>query len=90
MRAGHGKNVRGAFDERSSERFAPEILNIDAFLFANFHGVEAGRLTAHGVHAGGRDLNILAVAKQTPEKPFRDRAATNISGADKKDAFHDD
>ena len=31
----------------------------------------------------------LAIAEQAAKKPFRHRAAANVSGADKEDVFHD-
>jgi hypothetical protein len=34
------------------------------------------------------DFDVFLVSEQTVKKPFRNRAATNITGADKEDAFH--
>jgi hypothetical protein len=45
-------------------------------------------LSPHGVHPGGGDLNVFAIAKQTAKKPFRHGAAANISSTNEKDAFH--
>jgi hypothetical protein len=39
--------------------------------------------------AGRCYFNVLAIAKQTPEKPLRDGTAANVSGTDKENAFHD-
>jgi hypothetical protein len=41
------------------------------------------------VDAGGRDLDVTAVAEETAEKAFRHGTAANISRADKEDVFHD-
>jgi hypothetical protein len=41
------------------------------------------------VDTSRENFDVLAIANQTAKKPFRDRAATNITCADKKDAFHD-
>ena len=63
--------------------------DVDAFLLADLDGVQARRLSADRVHAGGSDLDVLAIAEQPAEKPFRHRAAADISGANEEDAFHD-
>jgi hypothetical protein len=89
MRAGHGEDVGGAIDERGGERLAAEAANVDAFLFANMDGMQARRLAAHSVDPGGRDLDVFAIAEQTPEEAFGHRAAADISCADEEDAFHD-
>jgi hypothetical protein len=52
--------------------------------------VQARRLSPHRVHSGGCDLNIFAIADETPEQPLSHRAAANVAGADKEDAFHGD
>jgi hypothetical protein len=41
------------------------------------------------VDTSRENFDVLTIANQTAKKPFRDRAATNITGADKEDAFHD-
>jgi hypothetical protein len=41
------------------------------------------------MHSGGRDLNVLPIAQQAAEKPFRHRAPANISCTNEEDAFHD-
>ena len=56
---------------------------------ADLHRVQARRLAADGMHAGGSDLDVLAIAEQTAEKSFRHGAAANVAGANKEDAFHD-
>jgi hypothetical protein len=89
MRAGHGKNMRGAINQRGGERLAAQIADIDALLFANLHCVKAWRLPAHGMHPCRRDFNIFAIANQTPKEPFRDGATANVTRADKENAFHD-
>ena len=90
MRAGHGKNVRGAIDQRRSQRLAAESRDIHVFVFAHLHRIKTRRLTAHRVHACRSDLDVLAIADQTAKKPFGDGAAANISRANKEDAFHDE
>jgi len=52
------------------------------------HRVKTWRLTAHGMHAGRKNFDVVTVPEQTAKKPFCDWAATNIAGADKEDAFH--
>ena len=88
MRTRHGENVRGLINQRSSQRLAAETANICAFRCADFHGVQAWRLAANRVHAGGCDFDVLPVASQPAKKPFRDRAPTNVACADEKDVFH--
>src|SRR5437870_1140335 len=46
------------------------------------------RLTAHCMDTGRNNFDVLTIANQTTKKPFRDRASTNITCADKEDAFH--
>ena len=89
MRAGHGEDVRRAIDKGGGKWLAADIADIDAFLFADVNGVKARRLSAHGVHTGRCDFDVLAIAEKTPEQPFGHRAAANISRADEEDAFHD-
>ena len=67
----------------------PVAADIDAFLFADVDRVQTGRLSAHSMHTGGSDLDLLAVAKKTTEEAFRHRAPANISRANEEDAFHD-
>ena len=87
MRAGHGENVRRLFYQIRGERLAALIADIDAVGFANLDGVKTGGLPANGVHPGRSHFDI-AIADQPPEKSFRDRAAADIAGANKEDAFH--
>ena len=89
MRACHGKDVRGTIDKRGRERLAAKTANVHAFLFADFHGVETGRLAAHRVHASRGNFDIFPVPKHLAKNPFRDGTAANVTCADKKDAFHD-
>jgi hypothetical protein len=90
MRAGHREDVGGAFDQGPGERLAPETANVDAFLFANVNRVQARRLPANGVDAGGSDLDVFPVANEPAEKAFRHWAPANVSSANKEDAFHGD
>jgi hypothetical protein len=88
VRTGHGKNVRSLINQRSGKRLAPEIAYVCAFLCADFHRVQAWRLAANRVHAGGCNFDILAVANQAAKKAFRDRAPANVACADEEDVFH--
>ena len=88
MRASHCKNVRGAVDERRRERLTAQLADVYAFFRANLYRVETWRLAAHRVYTGRENVYVLTIANQTTKKPFRDRAATNITCADKEDAFH--
>jgi hypothetical protein len=40
------------------------------------------------VHTGRNNFDVLSVPKQTAKKPFRNRAAADITRTDKEDAFH--
>jgi hypothetical protein len=40
------------------------------------------------VYTGRNNFDVLSVPKQTAKKPFRNRAAADITCADKEDAFH--
>ena len=86
--ARHGENVRRALDQRRGERLAAQSADVDAFLIADMNRMQARRLAAHGMHAGGRHLNVFAVAEQPAEKALRHRASANISGTNEEDAFH--
>src|SRR5256885_16115023 len=88
MRAGHGKNVRRAFDQIGAEWLAAKTADVHAFVLAYLHGVKAGRLPANGMDAGRRDLDIVAIPDQLPEKTFRNQATANVSWANKKYVFH--
>ena len=88
MRTGHGENVRSLINQRSGQRLAAQRAYICAFLCAHFYGVQAWRLAANRVHAGGRDFDVLPVASHAAKKPFRDRAPTNVACADEEDVFH--
>jgi hypothetical protein len=88
VRAGHGKNVCGLIDQPSGQRLAAQIANIRAFLCADFHGIHARGLATNRVHARRCDLDVLTIAGQAAEKPFRDRAPTNVACADEEDVFH--
>jgi hypothetical protein len=89
VRARHGENVRGTIDQGRCERLAAQTANVCAFLFADLHRVKTRRLSTHGMHACRSDLDVFAVSKQTAKQPFRNGAATNITCADKENAFHD-
>ena len=84
MRAGHGENMRGAIDQRGRKRLTAKLTDVHAFIFAHLRRIQAGRLAAHRMHAGRSDFDVLAIAEQSAEKPFRHRAAADVSGTDKK------
>jgi hypothetical protein len=46
-------------------------------------------LSPNGMHPGGSDLDVFAIAEQTAEQTLCHRAAADISCADEEDAFHD-
>ena len=87
MRAGHGENVRGAFDQIRGERLAALIADIYAVRFTNLDGIKTRGLSANRVDSGRSDFDI-AIADQPSEKSLRDRTTADISGANKEDAFH--
>ena len=68
---------------------AAQLIDINAILLANLHSIKTGRLAADCMHTGGSDLDVLAIAEQAAKKTFRDRTATNVTSANKEDAFHD-
>ena len=88
MRAGHGKNVCSPIDQRCCKWLAAQTADVDTFLCADLHRVQARRLAANGVHTSGGNFNVLAVANQPPKEPFRDWAAANVACADEEDIFH--
>ena len=88
MRAGHGKNVRRAIDQRGGERLTAKSRNIDSAIAADIDRMHARRLTAHRVHAGRVGFDVLAIAEQTAEKSQSHGTAANVARTDKKDVFH--
>src|SRR5438132_11591823 len=88
MRAGHRKNVRGALDQLIRQRLTAKAADVHVFFLADLHRVKTGRLSTHRVNAGGDDLDIPAIANESAEQPFRNWASTNVSCANKEDAFH--
>jgi hypothetical protein len=88
MRPGHGENVRGTFDQLVGQRLTAKAADVYALLLANLDRVKTRRLPVHGVDAGRGHFNVLAISDQAPEKPFCDRASTNVACANKEDAFH--
>ena len=89
MRAGHGKNVRRAIDQRGSKGLAAETADIHAFLFADLHCIKTWRLAAHRVHTSRGDFDVSPISQQPAKKPFRDGTAANVTCAHKEDVFHD-
>ena len=89
MRAGHGKDMRGAIDQRGRNWLAAKTADVHAFLFADLHRIETWWLAAHGVHPSRGNFNVSPISKQTPKQPFRDGTAANVTCADKEDVFHD-
>jgi hypothetical protein len=45
-------------------------------------------LAAHCVHTGRNNFDVFSVPKHAAKKPFRNRAAADITRTDKEDAFH--
>jgi hypothetical protein len=88
MRTGHRENMRRAIDQVVRERLTAQVANIDAFNFANLDRVKTRRLPTNGVHTGGGDFDVFAIPNQPAKQTLRDWAATNISGANKENAFH--
>jgi hypothetical protein len=88
VRASHCKNVRGAINQRRRQRLTAQVADVCAFFRADLYRVQAWRLSAYGVDAGRKNFDVFTVANHTTKKPFRDGAATNITCADKEDAFH--
>jgi hypothetical protein len=89
MRAGHGKDVRGAIDQRGGKRLAAETADVHTFLLTNLDRIKTRRLPAHRMYASRGDFNVSSISEQTAKKPFRNRAAANVTCADKEDVFHD-
>ena len=88
MRPGHGKNVRGTIDQRRRQRLAAKMADVHALVFANLHGIQTRGLATDRMHAGLGDLDVFTISQQTAKQPLRDGTAANVSGTDKKDAFH--
>jgi len=41
------------------------------------------------MYASRGDFNVSSISEQATKKPFRNRAAANVTCADKEDVFHD-
>lgn len=83
MRPGHCENVRSPFDKISCQGLTAKAADVHGLLLANLHCVKTRWLPVDGMHAGRGDFNVLAIADEAPEKPFRDRASTNVACANK-------
>jgi hypothetical protein len=88
MRTGHGENVRSLINQCSGQRLAAESTYLCAFLCTDFYRVQAWRLAANRVHAGGCDFDVPPVANHAAKEPFRDWAPANVACADEEDVFH--
>ncbi len=88
MRARHGKNVRGPVDQLGGERLGTEPADVDALLLEDLDRVEAGRLAADGVNAGGSHFDVRAAPEHLAKKPLGHGAAADVTGADEENAFH--
>src|SRR2546428_157766 len=88
MCASHGKDVCGTFNQRTGQGLAAQIADIGPFFLANLDRVETWWLAANRVYTSGRNLDVFAVADQTAEETFRDRAPANITRTNKENAFH--
>ena len=62
------KDVGRALDQRGGERLAAEAADVDPAFPANLDRVHARRLPAHGVHARGIDLDVLAISPRRRRK----------------------
>jgi hypothetical protein len=89
MGPGHGEDVGGAFNQAGREWLTAKMTDVDTFIFANLHGIQTWGLSAYRMHSGRGDFDIFSVPNQPPKKTFRDGTSANVSGTDKKDAFHD-
>ncbi len=80
--------MRGAIDQRRREWLAAQVADVCAFFGADLYRLQARRLTAHCVDTSRENFDVLTIANQATKKTLRDRTATNITCADKEDAFH--
>jgi hypothetical protein len=77
-----------SIDQRRAKRLTAQIANVDTCFRADFDRIKTRRLAAYCVHSGRNNFDVLSVPKHAAKKPFRDRAAADITCADKEDAFH--
>src|SRR5437588_12128851 len=88
MCASHRENVRSAIDEGRRERLTAHVANIRSVFCADLHSIQTWGLAAHCVDTGRNNVDVPTISNQTAKKPFGDRAAANITGADQEDTFH--
>jgi hypothetical protein len=88
MRPGHGKNVGRAVDQAGREGLTSLLTDIDPFLFANLNGVETWRLSSDGMDTCGCHLDVFPIADEATKQALGNGTATDVSGTDKQDAFH--
>jgi hypothetical protein len=81
--------VGRALDQIAGQRLTAQVTDVYPIGFTNLHRVKTRRLTAYRVNSGRGDFDVLAIADQPAKKPLRNRATTNIAGANKENAFHD-
>src|SRR5262249_49844432 len=89
MRASHRKNVRGSIDQRRREGLTAHVANVCTVFCADLHSIQTWGLATYCVDTSRNNVDVPTIPNQTAKKPFRDRAATNITRADKEDTFHD-
>jgi hypothetical protein len=77
-----------SIDQRRAKRLTAQIANVDTCFCADFDRIKTRRLAAYCVHSGRNNFDVLSVPKHAAKKPFRNRAAADISCTDKEDAFH--
>jgi hypothetical protein len=82
--------MRGAIDQRGRKRLTAKLADVHAFIFAHLRRIQAGRLPTHRMHAGRGNFNVLAIAKHSTEKAFRNGAAANVTRTNKENAFHNE
>src|SRR5262249_18801514 len=75
-------------DQCGSKRLTAQTANVRSGLCADLDRIKTRWLTAHCMHTGRNHFNVFSVPKQTAKKSFRNRAAADITCADKEDAFH--
>ena len=88
VRAGHGENVRGAIDQVRRERLAAKVADVYALFRTHLHSIETRWLPPDGMHTGRNNFNVFTVPDQRAKQTFCDRAAADVTGADKEDGFH--
>jgi hypothetical protein len=77
-----------SIDQHRGKRLTAQIANVDTCFCADFDRIKTRRLAAYCVHSCRNNFDVLLVPKHAAKKPFRDRAAADITCTDKEDVFH--